>query len=34
LVVLNTTLSIIEKFLLHAWSWCAGLNVEHSILVH
>ena len=31
---LHTTLSMLGKILLQAWSWCGGFNKEHSIFVH
>jgi hypothetical protein len=29
--VLRAILSMFSKFSMHAWSWCGGLNKEHSI---
>ena len=34
LVVLHTKLSMVGKFLVHAWTKCGGLNIEHSISIH
>jgi len=34
LVVLLTKPSMFGKFLVHAWRWCGGLNIEHSLSVH
>ena len=33
LVVLHATLSMFGEFLLHAWSWCGGLNAKYCVLV-
>ena len=34
LVVLHAILSIVNKCLVHVWSWCGGLSEELSISVH
>ena len=34
LVVLHTTPSMYDRFLVHAWRQCGGLNEEPSISIH
>jgi hypothetical protein len=33
-VVSHTKFCMFDKFSIHTWSWCAGLNEELSISVH
>jgi hypothetical protein len=34
LVVSHITLSMFDKILVYVWSWCGGLNEDHSISIH